>query len=668
MTEYKRGTYIYFFLLVTLCALTTALAAIAFERTIHRQGVTIVSIAMLVLFFLLYFWISIGFWTATFGFIRGLISHSDIFKQTDFPRGSTFPKTAVVMPIYNEDVCGVFSRLQAMYESMAKNENAEFFDFFVLSDSTDPDVWLEEEQAWASLRTSLAGPCRIYYRHRPLNIGHKSGNIRDFCKHWGYNYRYMIVLDADSLMSQQAIIEMVHRMENDKKIGILQTMPLPVNRRSFFSRLQQFAAHLYGPIFTSGYALWSQVTSTYWGHNAIIRVKAFMDSCGLPKFPGKAPMGGEILSHDFVEAALILKNGWKVVVDHDLSGSYEECPPNLIDFAKRDQRWCQGNLQHLRLIFYDGLKGVSRAQFGMGAMSYLSSPLWAIFLLLVILVGFGVHRPGTPQAHVVSSSFALFLGTIMLLLLPKVWALLLALLCPVRIASFAGPAKAVLGVMLEIVTSIIIAPILMVFHTTFVVSTLLGHSVKWETQRRSDNRVSLADAFKVHAPHTIVGLSVSLLVTWLSADMFLWMMPVLMPLVLSIPISMLLGSQFVGNWLLLQKFLVIPQEVQPPQILRRQRFLFHNRVTALRKTPHPFIRVLVDPAFNALHIALLPAKRAPLNPQRINQLKQIALSGGAEHLSKDERKEILSNPQALDWLHRQVWKDWPLDLLTPCKP
>jgi len=661
MTESKRRNYWYLILLGLLCVITTVYAAIVFESTIRTGNTHFFYLGMLTVFILLYFWIAIGFWTATFGFIRELMSGVES-PMTIYPVNE-LPRTAIIMAIYNEDVVGVFSRMQVMCENLIRIGKDDAFYFFVLSDSTDPDIWLEEEETWARLKMSMHGRCGLYYRRRHINIGHKSGNIRDFCEHWGNNYRYMIVLDADSLMTAPAMLEMVNRMENDMKIGILQSPPMPVNRRSLFGRLQQFAAHLYGPIFTSGYALWSQVAGTYWGHNAIIRIKPFMDTCGLPKLPGKAPLGGEIFSHDFVEAAYMQMYGWKVVIAYDLKGSFEECPANLIDFAKRDQRWCQGNLQHLRLILRHGLRSVSKAQLGMGAMSYLSSPLWAIFLVLVILMGFGAR---TSSSSINSNSLKLFIWTTLLLLLPKLWALFLALISPMRIEGFAGPVKATLGVIVEIISSIITAPILMVFHTTFVLDALFGRSIRWETQRRTDNRVPFADAFRVHASHTIVGLAGAFLVFWLSPDIFPWMTPVLVPLILSVPISMLMGDQRIGRWLFKRKLLVIPQEIRPNYILRHQRYLMRKYAAKLKGAPHPFNRVIIDPSFNALHIALLPKKRQNVSNVHLDKLKRVALTGGPDHLSIDERKQLIFDGDCLEWLHKQAWKEWPLELIEKC--
>ncbi len=664
MSKPIQGTHRYLIILLVLCAATTVIATVFFAKIVRRDGVDIFYIAMLAIFIPLYFWIAIGFWTATFGFVRGIFYGSQTSNRT-WPSDTKFPPTSIIMPICNENVGGVFSRVQAMYEEIARTGKDASFDFFILSDTSNPDIWLEEEQAWGGVKALMRGRSGLYYRHRYDNRGRKSGNIQEFCENWGSDYKYMVVLDADSLMTAETILEMVWSMEQDTKIGILQSAPLPVGRSSFFGRLQQFAAHMYGPIFTSGYALWSQVAGTYWGHNAIIRVRAFMDCCGLPELPGSAPLGGEILSHDFVEAAFMLRKGWKVIIDHNLPGSYEECPTNLINFANRDQRWCQGNMQHFQLIFQHGLRVLSRAQLGMGAMSYLSSPMWAAFLVLSVLMGFGIR--GSDTADRPASALVLFIATMLLLMLPKVWALLLALFHPSKIEGFAGPWKAVTGVILEITASVLMAPLLMVFHTTFIITALLGHSVQWLCPKRTDDQVSMADAFRVHAMHTIVGISGALLVTWHSPQMLPWLMLVLLPLAFSVPISMILGSQHIGEWLRKNNILIIPQEIKAPVIVQHQQSLLGDYTASMRDAPHPFTRVVAIPELNALHIAMLPEKAEEVESQRIDRLKRVALTGGAAHLTNNERKEIISDAAAMEWLHKEAWQDWPVELLERCK-
>ncbi|MCX7900639.1 MAG: glucans biosynthesis glucosyltransferase MdoH, partial [Methylocystis sp.] len=293
------------------------------------------------------------------------------------------------------------------------------------------------------------GVPRVFYRNRPENTARKSGNIADFCRQWGGRYRYMIVLDADSLMSGTTLIEMVRRMEADPRLALLQVPPVPVNRVSFFARMLQFASSLYGRMFAAGLAFWQQDTANFWGHNAIIRVRPFADHCGLPKLPGREPFGGDILSHDFVEAALLARAGWKVRLAWDLAGSYEEIPPTLIDYAKRDRRWCQGNLQHARLILAHGFKPLSRIHFAMGVMSYAASPLWLLFLIATGFEAYfkSLHRPVYffgynvmpiwPQYYVVEMTTVLWV-TLALLFLPKLLALILLALDRAEARRFGG--------------------------------------------------------------------------------------------------------------------------------------------------------------------------------------------------------------------------------------
>ncbi len=396
---------------VTLAILTllgTALGTALFCRVIARDGFAVIDVALAVLFAVLFLSVVFSFWTATFGLVaslrrsrRGSLLPPAVHTPRDLSRpAQDLPPTAIVMPIYNEEPREVFANLRAIAQSLEATGACAAFSIFVLSDTTDPDVWLDEERTWAKLVAQVPGPCRFFYRHRPKNVSRKAGNIADFCRHWGEHYKYMIVLDADSVMAGETLVELVRRMERDPQIGILQAPPKPVGRQSLFARMQQFAAHMYGPVFLEGFALWSQCDGNYWGHNAIIRIRPFMQHCELPILPGDGPLSGEILSHDFVEAALMRRAGWKVCMAHDLGQSYEACPTTILDFAQRDQRWCQGNLQHIRLLLAEGLHPASRLHFGMGAMSYLASPLWLLFLVLTVI---GASHAGHSSATASSS-------------------------------------------------------------------------------------------------------------------------------------------------------------------------------------------------------------------------------------------------------------------------
>ena len=292
--------------------------------------------------------------------------------------------------------------MKAIHRSLDRTGRGADFDFFVLSDTADPDRWVDEELEWFDWCRSVGGFGRIFYRRRRVRVERKSGNIADFCRRWGSQYRYMIVLDADSVMSGEALVRLVQLMEGSPATGLIQTVPASVDRKTLFGRVQQFAGRVYGPMFAAGLHYWQLGDGQYWGHNAIIRVAPFMEHCALPRLPGKPPLGGEILSHDFVEAALLGRAGWDLWLAYDLPGSYEESPSSLLEEMKRDRRWCQGNLQHLRLVLTRGLEGPHRALFLNGVMSYVSALLWFCFLALSTAEGLweAVRAPDYfPVAH-----------------------------------------------------------------------------------------------------------------------------------------------------------------------------------------------------------------------------------------------------------------------------
>ncbi len=259
------------------------------------------------------------------------------------------------MPIYNEDPARTTAALYAMAEALAQIDAARHFEIAIISDSTNADAWISESLAVDQLRRDLRETMPVWYRRRWHNTGRKAGNVEDFVKRWGARYDYMIVLDADSIMAPQTLVALVSRMQADPQLGILQTVPMLIGHWSLFSRIQQFAGRVYGSLIGRGVAAWSGNEGNFWGHNAIIRVAAFAQACGLPQLPGRRPFGGHVLSHDFVEAALMRRAGWKVRMAPDLGGSWEESPPSLVDIAIRDRRWAQGNLQHSKIVGAKGL-------------------------------------------------------------------------------------------------------------------------------------------------------------------------------------------------------------------------------------------------------------------------------------------------------------------------
>jgi membrane glycosyltransferase len=491
--------------------------------------------------------------------------------------------TALVMPIYNEDPLRTASALQAMAEALALIDAHRSFEIVILSDSTNADAWIRETLSVDKLRAALLPILPVWYRRRWQNIARKSGNLEDFVTRWGGRYDHMIVLDADSLIDAPTLQHLVHAMQSDLNLGILQTAPQLIGARTFFGRLQQFAACVYGPVITRGLAAWSGDSGNYWGHNAIIRMAAFAENCGLPKLPGRKPFGGFVLSHDFVEAALMRRAGWKVRMATDCGGSWEESPPSLIDIAIRDRRWAQGNLQHMKVIGTSGLSFASRMHLGVGIMSYLSAPLWLVMLSIGFALAVQSHLirpeyfnhdfqlfPTWPRFDV-ELMMALFWFSMLVLLIPKMLGLIHALLSR-RIRRGSG---GVIGVgasfLLEVVLSALYAPILMLIQCRHVFEVFMGRDSGWNPQRRDGGGTTWSDAWHFHKRHMLTSCVTAVIVWFLSPPLLAWLSPALLGLFLAVPLSRASGSEGLGRFLSRLALLRTPEETAvPPLVARRQ--------------------------------------------------------------------------------------------------
>ena len=664
-----------------LVALTTLLALGLLVTVFHTGGLSPMELLLLLLYTILFSWICISFWTAFMGFFVILFGRDRwaISRQPAAPSpdsAAPLARTAILMPIYNEDSERVFAGLRAIHRSLAQTGQLDGFDFFVLSDTRDPDVWVEEELRWQDMVRALDGKGRIFYRNRPENTSRKSGNLEDFCTRWGGHYRYMIVLDADSIMKGETLVTMVRLMERHPGVALIQTPPVPVNRESLFARILQFASSIYGRMFTAGLNYWQLGESNYWGHNAIVRIRPFLDHCGLPKLPGREPFGGEILSHDFVEAALLRRAGWEVWLAYDLDGSYEELPPTLIDYAKRDRRWCQGNLQHLRLALSRGFNALSRLHFAMGVMSYAASPLWLLFLIATGVEAFiqtqrePVYFFGENWMPVWPVSFAVEMTTVLLvtltmLFLPKLLALLLLLKDGKLLRAYGGLLGATASVVLETLFSVLTAPVLMLFQTKFVLAILMRRAVGWPPQQRGDHMTGFREAALTHGIHTLIGLVAGVLSYRYVPAFFWWFTPVLAGLVLSIPVSMLSSSMALGRGSRELGLFLTPEETDPPAVLR---YLAENMedddpvLPVLRDKPRSrFVQVLTDPYVNALHRSLLPQRDPPGKRRRhyleglVHQLEE----EGPDSLSAAQKRDLIADPDTLQRLHALFWSRPP---------
>ncbi|MCO8161767.1 glucans biosynthesis glucosyltransferase MdoH [Pseudomonas sp. 21LCFQ010] len=623
---------------------------------------------ILLMFGILFCWVSAGFWTALMGFLE-LLTGRDKYRISGASAGNEpiepGARTALVMPICNEDVPRVFAGLRATFESVAATGDLDRFDFFVLSDTNDTDIAVAEQQAWLDVCRETNGFGKIFYRRRRRRVKRKSGNLDDFCRRWGSDYRYMVVLDADSVMSGECLTSLVRLMEATPDAGIIQTAPKASGMDTLYARLQQFATRVYGPLFTAGLHFWQLGESHYWGHNAIIRMKPFIEHCALAPLPGKGAFAGAILSHDFVEAALMRRAGWGVWIAYDLPGSYEELPPNLLDELKRDRRWCHGNLMNFRLFLVKGMHPVHRAVFLTGVMSYLSAPLWFLFLVLsTALLAVNTLMEPTyfleprqlyplwPQWHP-EKAIALFSTTVVLLFLPKLLSVILIWAQGAK--SFGGKFKVTVSMFVEMLFSMLLAPVRMLFHTRFVLAAFLGWAATWNSPQRDDDSTPWSEAIKRHGPQTLLGVLWTALVAWLNPSFLWWLAPIVVSLMLSIPVSVISSRTGLGLKARDEKLFLIPEEYDTPQeLISTDQYTHENRWHALNDG---FVRAVVDPQQNALACAMATSRHreaAPIEALRVERVAQ-ALQAGPEKLGNHERLMLLSDPVALSRLHEQVW-------------
>lgn len=561
------------FLLLTL--VSTVLATRLFADMQPDYDNALLQYGQTALFALLSAWVVTGFMTAMMGFyvmLRG-DAHSLSAKKVQHHTLHAATRTAIIMPICNEDVRTVFAGLRATCESVALTSHVRAFDVFVLSDSNNPAIIKAERAAWEDLRAQLASQpeqqqVEVYYRLRKRRTDRKAGNVADFCRRWGKDYRYMVVLDADSVMSGDCLVSMVKLMEANPTAGIIQTATQAIGHVTLHARAQQFASRVTGRLFTLGMQFWQMGESHYWGHNAIIRVAPFMEHCALARIAGTGGMSGSIMSHDFVEAALMRRAGYHVWLVADLVGSYEQQPPDLLAELQRDRRWCQGNLQNSRLIAEPGIHPVHRSMFATGAMAYLSAPVWLSFLTL----GTALWLSGTPMIAdwmlLPGELVSLWSWTLCMLFLPRILGIA-AVLINRQQQSFGGTASLLRSAVLETLIALLQAPIRMVAHSLFVVVALTGLKLEWKSPPREAAAVPWRHALTQLAPMSLVIVALAAGIAMIDASALIWLLPVGLPLLLAIPMTVITSRVGLGTAMRAQNYLLIPEETKSPAVLRR---------------------------------------------------------------------------------------------------
>lgn len=579
------------FFFFTIILISTIIGTISIKTILSPNNISIIEWLIIAIFTFLFGWISMNFWTIVFGFFISLGKQNNLIKVPSTPQPITENlKVAMIMPVHNEAVPCIFAALRAMYDTIKEAGVLSHFDIYILSDSTSEAHNISEEIHWAKLCKDVAGFGKIFYRRRKLRIHKKSGNVSDFCRRWGWQYKYMITLDADSLMDGETLVRMVNTMESHPKVGILQTAPMAINQTSLIARLQQFASHLYGPLFFIGLRFWQLDESGFWGHNAIVRVEPFIKYCALPQFPGRPPFGGEILSHDFVEAALMRRAGWGVWLTHELKDSYEELPPNLLQELSRDKRWCQGNIQHLRLLFMPGIRLGHKILFLQGNFFYFSSLMWFLLLILMTInaianflqkpIYFTAEQSLFPAWTVeyLGLSYLLLSVTAIFLFTPKILSFILIVINPQKRGLFGGAWRLAVSIILETIFSTILAPLRMMFHSWYVLLNLTIPKLSWGSQSRLMKKTSFREAFRAHWPATAIALIWAGATYAINQTLFLWILAIVAPLILGIPISIIYSYSSIGLFFRKIRLFLVPTETAPPKVIKRYQQLLKNSV------------------------------------------------------------------------------------------
>ncbi|MGR0278372.1 glucans biosynthesis glucosyltransferase MdoH [Marinomonas dokdonensis] len=622
---------------------------------LSTNGIAGLQWLFLVLFCINFSWIAFAFSQATLGLFYQLWPFKPKPKELE-----SDAVTAILLPVYNEDPMRIRASLQAMREDLLKQAPGKFA-FFILSDTNQADAWIKEEESFLPLLNQDSSTCPVYYRRRHNNKERKAGNIADWVSRFGGAYECMIVLDADSLMSADCLVSLRRRMQAEPGLGLIQTLPTLIRANTLYGRIQQFANHCFGPIYAAGLAAWHGNASNFWGHNAIIRTKAFAQACGLPILEGKAPFGGHVMSHDFMEAALLRRAGWEVRFDTDLQASYEEAPPSLIDVIVRDRRWCQGNLQHKAFVFANGFHFASRVHLVSGIMSYLS----AVFWFLLIAVGFALAVQAyfvRPEYFANPSLFptwpvfdfekarSLFMLSMFLVLAPKLYGWLAALLNIRRCLAFGGPILLTLSTLAETLLSALYAPILMLSQFQVVCDILRGRDSGWKPQSRDDGANSWQAAGRAHCSHTLLGFALAGGAFFLSEELFYWSLPISFGLMLSIPLSWLSGGKNRGNLIRYLGLLRAPEEKRSHNIVQS----LQRQTEQLEELPAStaLSRLVDNPKLYYWHLAQLPRAASNAEVGSILRSKicaewQIQNSPTLDHLlsslQEDERLSILQH-------------------------
>jgi membrane glycosyltransferase len=472
-------------------------------------GFGFLDVVLIVLFAITLPWTLIGFWNAVIGLL--------IMRLFPNPAAAVLPalarvkgnepitaSTAILLCIRNEVPERMIRNVEPMLDGLVAAGAGGRFHLYVLSDTNNPDIASAEQIMFGALAARWEGRLAVTYRKRTENTGFKAGNVRDFCERWGGDHEFAVTLDADSFMPAEAVLRMVRIMQADPKLGILQGLVVGLPSTSAFARLFQFSMRLSMRSYTLGSAWWQGDCGPYWGHNAVLRLQPFIAHCHIAERPETLRLGGHVLSHDQIEAVLMRNAGYEVRVLPEEELGWEENPPTLIEFIRRDLRWCQGNMQYWPFLFMPGLKFISRYQLLFAILMFLGSPAWIGLLVFGTLA---LSLTGTPTDFVrPDAALAILVLVPVMWFAPQLATAIDVLMSSKARAAYGGTARFLVNVVIVIVFTILLCPIMWFGHTMFLARLLLGREIGWAGQTRDDHMVPTALAARYLWPHTLLGI------------------------------------------------------------------------------------------------------------------------------------------------------------------
>jgi membrane glycosyltransferase len=566
MEELRRRRQI----MVGLNVITYVLLLWGISRVLAAGGWTLVDMVLLVAFAIGSPWTVLGFWNAVVGLWLLHGARNPIGKVAPFAGAADADtpletRTAILMTLRNEDPARAFLRLRTVKDSVDATGQGKQFAYFILSDTNNPAVAEAEEAAAEDWRQTLPDPDQVIYRRRTVNTGYKAGNLRDFCERWGNEYELMLPLDADSLMSGEAIVRLVRIMQAHPQLGILQSLVVGMPSSSAFARIFQFGMRHGMRSYTMGQAWWVGDCGPFWGHNAMVRIKPFAEQCHLPILPGKPPLGGHVLSHDQVEATLMRRAGYEVRVLPEERGSWEENPPTMLEFIQRDVRWCQGNMQYIKLLDLPGLLPMSRFQLVWAILMFLGIPAWT---LMIGLLPVAAWEARAIEDYPTSLAVWLYIAFFVMYLSPKIAGLLDAVLTRGGVARYGGWLRFTASAAIELVFSFLQGAVSTIRTSIFMIGLIFGKSVTWSGQSRDSHGISWSTAFSALWPQVLFGVIVCGALAVISPTVLLWSLPLTAGYLLAVPFGVITANPALGKAMQKMGLCGIPEDFDPPKEVR----------------------------------------------------------------------------------------------------